>query len=388
MPYYQVLNFGFAGLDDRYYVFDNRFVKEGLTSQTIKWAFSNFNEGNWHPLTWISHMMDVELFGLNAGGHHWTNFILHIASSVLLFFIFFNSTGALFRSFFLSGLFAVHPIHVESVVWVSERKDVLSTFFFMLVIIAYLNYAKDKSMKKYFLVFLCFCLGLMAKAMLVTLPFVLLLLDIWPLKRAFSGSGEDREGPKIKKLYLSYDLLVEKIPLLIPTVIFSVIAVIAQKSAGAMASTNHIIISDRIANSFISYVSYGVKFLWPFNLACFYPLDPQNLTAWKIWASIFMVLLVSMATLMNIRKTPYFFVGWCWYLGTLIPVIGLVQVGGQAMADRYTYIPSIGFFIICVWGLHDLLTKMTRSKKIVCFFGRCDSGFLVCPNIYTSGLLG
>ena len=287
--------------------------------------------------------------------------MMHITNSVLLFLIFCHA-GSPIRSFFLAGLFALHPLHVESVVWISERKDVLSTMFFLITILAYFKYVNNKSIVQYGLIFLGLCLGLMAKAMLVTLPFVLLLLDIWPLERALTGPKDNRKSFKIGKIHLAYDVFLEKLPLLIPVILFSFVSIIAQKSVGAFFDVT---LGTRLANCFVSYISYIGHFFWPINLALFYPYNPVPL--WRVLVYSAIVFIISIFAVKTIKKAPFIFMGWFWYLGTLIPVIGLVQVGGQAMADRYTYIPSIGFFIILVWGLYDILNRIENKNRLFSF---------------------
>jgi tetratricopeptide (TPR) repeat protein len=367
IAYAQASNFDFVDFDDGSYITENSHVQEGLTVESIIWAFTAFHSANWHPLTWFSHMLDCQLYGLNPMGHHWTNVQFHIANTLLLFFIFFKMTGALWRSAFVAALFALHPLHVESVAWVSERKDVLSTFFGLLMIIAYYRYVKLPCLKNYMLVIILFSLGLMAKPMLVTFPFVLLLLDYWPLKRfKLINNGAQPDGTPVFVRQPSFRLVLEKVPLFIMVVISSILTFLAQQSENALVPLESLSVKTRIANALISYISYVLKAVWPRNLAVYYPHPVDTLPFWQICGA---ALLISTACIWAIRtskKYPYIAVGLFWYLGTLLPVIGLVQVSDQAMADRYTYIPLIGLFIIVAWGVSDLLVKW-HYRKI--FFG-------------------
>jgi Tfp pilus assembly protein PilF len=366
IAYGQVKNFDFIGYDDQEYITENSQVQEGITVDGIIWAFTSFHSANWHPLTWLSHMLDCELYRLNPMGHHLTNLIIHMANSILLFLVFKLMTGAVWRSAFVAAIFAIHPLHVESVAWISERKDVLSTFFGLLMICAYYRYIKTPSLKNYLLVIIFLSLGLMAKPMLVTFPFVLLLLDFWPLKR-FHYKNDNLLQSEKTPYYGSkgiFRLILEKIPLFIPVVISSYLTFLAQKSGGTVKALEALSLKTRIANALVSYVSYILKAIWPSDLAVFYPHPGNTLPAWQIFGSALVIATACFWVILTLRKYPYIGVGLFWYLGTLIPVIGLVQVGNQAMADRYTYIPLIGFFIIVSWGVSDLSIKW-RYRKII-----------------------
>jgi tetratricopeptide (TPR) repeat protein len=293
-------------------------------------------------------MLDCEFYGLNPTGHHWTNVELHIANTLLLFFILFKMTGALWRSALVAALFALHPLHVESVVWVAERKDVLSTFFGLLTILAYYFYVKQPNKYKYLVVILFLSLGLMAKPMLVTLPFLLLLLDFWPLARL--------------RFETVSRLVLEKIPLFVPAIISSCLTFMAQQSSGAVVPLESFSLKARIANAFVSYASYVVKAIWPHKLTILYPHPGNSLPLWQAFGAILLVAVTSFLAIRSFKKYPYIAVGLFWYLGTLVPVIGLVQVGSQAMADRYTYIPLIGLFIIVSWGASELTLKWHYRK--------------------------
>ena len=354
IAYWQVKDFDFICFDDKPYVTENRHVQSGLTVKSFIWAFTTFDASNWHPLTWLSHMLDCELYGLNPMGHHWTSLQIHIANTLLLFFILQYMTGALWRSAFVAALFALHPLHVESIAWVAERKDVLSTFFGMMALLAYCRYAKQPSLAGYLLIILFLSMGLMAKPMLVTLPFLLLLLDFWPLERL--------------RFVTVFRLVLEKIPLFVPVIISSCLTFMAQQSSGAVKSLESFPLTVRAANAFVSYVSYAVKAIWPHNLTVFYPHPGNSLPLWQVFGAILLVGGATVLAIRSLKKYPYIAVGLFWYLGTLVPVIGLIQVGPQAMADRYTYIPMTGLFIIIAWGFSDLSTKWHYRKIVLTLF--------------------
>jgi len=360
VTYWQVKDFNFVSYDDELYVTENSQVQAGISVDGTIWAFTTFRAGNWHPLTWLSHMLDCELYGLNPMGHHWTNLLFHITNTLLLFFMFQKMTGSMWRSAFVAALFALHPLHVESVAWVAERKDVLSTFFGMLTILAYIRYVKKRNFFRYSLIFILLSLGLMAKPMLVTMPFVLLLLDFWPLERLKYYSPN--QSSKL------FSLIYEKIPLFIPVTISSVLTILAQKEVGALYSIEVLPITTRIANALISYNSYIFKTIWPQSLAVFYPHTLGIMSLWNVLLAAFAIAGISFFSIRLLKQHPYVAIGWFWYLGTLVPVIGLIQVGSQGMADRYTYIPLIGLFIIVVWGMPDLLKKSHSNKIILTVF--------------------
>jgi Flp pilus assembly protein TadD len=367
--YWQVKGHEFVNYDDDKYVTENHHLHNGLSRESVIWAFTATEEANWHPLTWLSHLVDFQLYGFNPTGHHLTNVFLHLVNTLLLFFLLKWMTGTLWRSGFVAALFALHPLHVESVAWVAERKDVLSTLFWMLTLWAYLGYVKRPGVKRYLLILVPFALGLMAKPMLVTLPFVMLLLDFWPLERlkgeqsrnSHSATSQPSTNAKKPKTYV-FRLLVEKIPLFALAATSSVVTFIVQKSGGALGTLEIFPFTTRIANSLVSYVSYSAKMIWPQNLAVFYPHPGQSLPMWQAAPAGLLLLIISIAVIRVGRRYPYLPVGWLWYVGTLVPVIGLVQVGSQAMADRYTYVPLIGLFIIVAWGLTDLLGRWRYGK--------------------------
>jgi tetratricopeptide (TPR) repeat protein len=358
--YWQLQNFDFVNYDDPLYVYANLHVQEGLTSDSITWAFTTTHAGNWHPLTWLSHMLDCQLYGLNPGWHHITNLFLHIANTLLLFVVFRRMTGSLWQSGFVAALFALHPLRVETVAWVSERKDVLSSFFWILTMWSYISYTKHPAVNRYILVAFFLTLGLMSKPMLVTLPFVLLLLDFHPLNRfqlpaSYSSTNSQKRS-------IAFRLVFEKIPLFVLVAMSSTVTFYAQRYTGAVVSLDVITLKARIANALVSYLKYIVKTLYPSNLAVFYPYTGM-LPWWKIAGTCLILVSISFLAVRAVKQSPYFAVGWLWYLGTLVPVIGLVQVGGQSMADRYTYVPLIGIFFIIVWGVPELMARL-RYRKV------------------------
>jgi tetratricopeptide (TPR) repeat protein len=361
--YGQVRNFSFVNFDDRQYVTDNYHVQAGLTLTSIRWSFSATHASNWHPLTWLSHMLDCQIYGMNPGHHHMTNVLLHILNTLLLFFIFKRISGSRWKSAFVAALFALHPLHVESVAWVAERKDVLSTFFLMLALWSYAGYVERPRPDKYLLLILFYMLGLMAKPMIVTLPLVLLLLDYWPLNR-FQLRPLNNENPAGQRFFY-FGLIREKIPLFILSVASCAITYLVQKSSGAVNSLSAIPFHVRIANALVSYVDYIGKMLWPHNLAVLYPY-PKSIVLWKITGAGFLLTVMTVLVLRSLRSKPYLMVGWFWYLGTLVPVIGIVQVGSQALADRYTYVPLIGIFIMATWWISDWASK--KHYKRIGFF--------------------
>ena len=352
-----VVNFDFINYDDTLYVTENGFVQSGLTWEGIKWAFTTGYSYNWHPLTWISHMLDVELFGLGAGGHHFTNVMFHGGSTIFLFLSLNRMTGATIRSAFVAALFAFHPLRVESVAWVAERKDVLSTFFGMVSLWFYSKHATGgtKSKKDWLLSIVAFGLSLMCKPMLVTLPFVLLLLDYWPLSRI---DLRTTKSDATTKRALG-PLLKEKAPFFTLSILFSVIAYWAQKTGGAVQTLDELSVGFRIQNAFVSYLSYLGKLLWPVNLAIPYPLSHQ-IPAYFVIVSAVAIAGITVFALSRTQQR-YILVGWLWFLGTLVPVIGLVQVGSQSMADRYSYSPSIGIFISLAWIAAPLLPRKVSA---------------------------
>ena len=365
--YGQVIGFRFVNLDDNHYITENPAVLQGLTPQGILWAFTTFHGGNWHPLTWVSHMADVEAYGLDAGGHHRTNALIHTASSVLLFLVLSAMTHSLWASALVAALFAIHPLHVESVAWVAERKDVLSGFFWILTLGVYSWYARRPMMSRYLLVVFSFALGLLSKPMGVTLPFVLLILDAWPLQRLKdSRTVFDRWIPRGSMAVRSVGarLVIEKVPMFLLAAAFSVLTLVAQKEVGAVWSVDKMPIVVRIVNALVSYMAYIRKTVWPVDLAVLYPHAGMP-EAWIVGVSALLLVSITVLGIRNMRDMPFLLVGWLWYLGTLVPVIGIVQVGSQAMADRYTYIPLIGLFIALAWGSARFVAVCPGLKRPV-----------------------
>ncbi len=417
--YWPVVHHQFINFDDLGYIIQNPHVRAGFSWANVQWAFTSGYGSNWHPLTWLSHMLDCQLYSLNAGEHHLTNLLLHTTNTVLLFLLLKQMTGALWRSAFIAALFALHPMHVESVAWVAERKDVLSTFFFLLTLLAYVRFVQSsrdpvvghnvqsqqnqllestgrspKSRARspepsvqssgpairntqhishsrfqvslwYILALLFFALGLMSKPMLVTLPFILLLLDYWPLARFRLLPNRNSETPTLQQSDTPIlRLFFEKLPFFGLSVASSTVTYLVQEHGGAVAAMSVLPLGQRIPNALVSYAVYFEKLFWPTNLANYYP--PRE--AFPLWASgsaSLFILLVSALTLLVIRKQPYVAVGWFWFVGTLVPVIGFVQVGLQSMADRYTYIPYIGLFIALTWSIPNLVEGMKASARRV-----------------------
>ena len=351
--YAGVWSFGFVQFDDPLYVYQNKHIADGLTWSSIQWAFTTAYATNWHPVTWLSHMLDVQLFGLAPGPAHVVNLLLHIGNVLLLFWFLFSTTRARGASAFVAALFAVHPLHVESVAWVSERKDVLSTFFWMLTLVAYVRYVRRPELRRYLLMAACFAIGLMAKPMLVTLPFVFLLIDWWPLNRI--------TGADLTRALAWWPLVREKLPLLVLVATSSVATVIAQGMGGAVVGLEVIPLGLRIQNAIVSYLDYLVKTVWPASLHMYYPY-PSEISPLRIAIAAGVLLAITAVVIALSKKRPYAAVGWFWYVGTLVPVIGIMQVGRQSMADRYTYVPLVGIFIIVAFGAAEWLARVKARR--------------------------
>jgi protein O-mannosyl-transferase len=352
--YAQTFGFDFINIDDRAYVYENRAVINGLYSKTLYWAFTAFYAGNWHPLTWISHILDFTIFGLNPNAHHAVNVFFHIVNSILTLIVFHKLTGDFIKSAIVAALFAVHPAHVESVAWIAERKDVLSTMFWLLTMLTYFKFVKlettdGKRKVFYLLMLLCFACGLMSKAMLVTLPFVLLLCDFWSLER-------------LKTLRDLKPLIIEKIPLFLITIGSIIITILSQKSASAVATLEAVPLESRLTNVVLSYAKYVVMSVYPANLGFFYPFE-SDFETWQIIGSIILIASITTLCWLNRKERKYLLMGWLWFLGTLVPVIGFVQIGAQSLADRYTYVPYFGLFVMFVWGIGELFEKFKLDKK-------------------------
>ena len=395
--YWPVVHCRFLNLDDWIYVTANPYVQHGLTANGIAWAFRTTTSYNWHPITWLSHMLDCQLFGLNPAAHHLVNVVFHAANTLLLFHLLKRMTREVWPSAIVAALFALHPLHVESVAWIAERKDVLSTFFGLLTIWAYIQYARGRAdllvgqdarqraptgqvgpagivLKSpgagwYVLALLFFALGLMSKPMLVTWPFVLLLLDYWPLERLRLSKPEDANTEATASKPSTFNLqpstflrlVLEKLPFLVLSIASSVVTVYAQRAGGSVMDLNRMDFWARLDNALVSYVRYLAKAVWPQHLAAYYPIH-VDWPYWQVLGSAALLAAITAPVLRQWRRRPYLAFGWLWFLGTLVPVIGLVQVGGQAMADRYMYIPSIGLFVMVVWGAKELAARLGISR--------------------------
>ena len=344
----QTLWHDFVNYDDPRYVYENTKITGGLSISGIAWAFTHVHSMNWHPLTTISHMLDCQLYGLKAGWHHFTNVLLHTIAAILLFIALQQMTGAFWRSAFVAAVFAIHPLRVESVAWIAERKDVLSGVFFMLTLLAYVHYARSPRITRYLVLASVLACGLMSKPMLVTSPFVLLLLDYWPLNR-IKGQVWMR--------------VLEKVPLIALSAVSSIATLVAQK--GAVGWTEELPILERINNAVVSYVLYIWQMLWPVNLAVFYPHPENRLPLWEIISSLLLLICVTSIAITLRKQRPYLITGWLWYLGMLVPVIGVVQVGWQGRADRYTYLPQIGLYMAVTWAVADITSLWPRRRTIL-----------------------
>ncbi len=360
--YWPVANYEFVKYDDDTYITDNRIVQRGLSFEGVEWAFTTGRASNWHPVTWLSHMLDCQVFGLESGGHHLVNVVFHTANALLLFFILYRMTTALWASAFVAALFALHPLHVESVAWVSERKDVLSAFFWLLAMWAYVGYVRRPKVVKYGLVVLFFAFSLMSKPMMVTGPFVLLLLDFWPLERVRFGRSVGSEGGSGQKSAVY--LLIEKVPLFVCSVVSSVVTFLVQRAGGAVPTMESLGMRSRLGNAAISYAAYVGKMFWPGKLAVLYPHPAGGLSMMKVAVCGVALLLVTAVFVWVGLRRRYVLFGWLWYVGTLVPVIGVVQVGVQSMADRYTYVPYIGLFIIIAWSVREVILRRPGLKFV------------------------
>jgi tetratricopeptide (TPR) repeat protein len=409
--YWPVTHHNFVNFDDDDYITNNSHVQAGLTWAGVIWAFQSGAAANWHPLTWLSHMLDCQLYGLNPGGHHSTNLLFHVANTLLLFLLLRQLTGALWRSAFVAALFAWHPLHVESVAWAAERKDVLSAFFWMLALMAYTRYAQKRSRVEgrgsradvavqaldsrlstldYLLALFFFACGLMSKPMVVTLPFVLLLFDFWPLNRfsSFQFQISSSEEPSTLNHQPStesaFRLIYEKLPFFALTLAAGVVTYFVQTSGRVLWMPAERPFSSRVANALWAYERYISKTFWPADLSIFYPY-PHHWPAGLVIGAALLLAIWSGLLIWRARQNPCLFVGWFWFLGTLIPTIGLVQVGSQSMADRYMYIPSVGLFILVVWGFNNFLNWRPHWRRITTFAGGVAlAGCLVCTEIQLS----
>lgn len=361
--YSPVTEHPFTNFDDPVYVTENQHVRAGLNWHTIAWALTATEQANWHPLTWISHALDCQLYGMGAGGHHVSSVLLHALNTVLLFLLLVHVTGFTLRSAVVAALFALHPLNVESVAWIAERKNVLSMFFFLLALGAYGWYARQPDLKRYGVVAVLFALGLASKPMVITLPCVLLLLDYWPLGRVRGWTKPSTTFPVPQTTWAR--LMAEKAPLLVLSAASAIITVIAQQSGRAVVPLGHLSFQVRAQNALYSYAMYVAKVCWPVNLAVVYPHPLDKLTFVQLALSAFFLITVSASVWRERVKRPYLVTGWLWFLGTLVPVIGLVQVGAQGMADRYAYLPGIGLFLMLVWTASDWAEERSLSFRIV-----------------------
>jgi tetratricopeptide (TPR) repeat protein len=363
----QVLRHEFVDYDDHAYVDLNPIVTSGLTPGGIQWAFTHVHASNWHPLTTISHMLDCQLYGLQPWGHHLTNILLHAAAAILLFLALRELTGGLWPSLFVAAIFAVHPLRVESVAWVSERKDVLSGVFFMLTLWSYARYARSNgpSSFRYITVVVFFAFGLMCKPTLVTLPFVLLLLDFWPLGRTQPSSSRARgiTASQCQRRNTWSWLVIEKVPLFVLSAASCVATLLAQKQALELSLKPPL--GERVGNALVSYAMYLGQMIWPARLAVLYPYPEGNLKVLQVVLALLLLLIISAAVFLWRKKYPFLVTGWLWYLGMLVPMIGIVQVGSQVRADRYTYLPQIGLYLLVAWGGMELFHRWHRSREVL-----------------------
>jgi tetratricopeptide (TPR) repeat protein len=364
--FWQVYQYDFVNIDDNIYVTENSHIQSGITLDGVIWAFSTKYAELWNPLIWISFMLDYQLYGLNAGGYHLTNLILHILSTLLLFWLFNRMTGMIWRSAFVAALFALHPLHVESVAWVSERKDVLSAFFWMLTLCLYVHYTEKPVIKRYMLVLFSFACALMSKPMVVTLPVIMILLDYWPLGRF--------ESQRYKTNLILLQLK-EKIPFFILSAVFSIMTIYAHHNR----SIEHFPFVSRLANALVSFVTYIGKTFWPNDMAVYYPF-PEQIPLWQVSGAILLIMLISIFVIITVRRLPYLFVGWMWYMTAILPVIGILQDMDQAMADRYHYLPSIGIAIMLAWGIPLLFPNENRRKY---FSFAAAMSFLIIMSVLT-----
>ena len=351
--FWQVNQYDFVNFDDNVYITDNFHIQQGITLDGFRWAFSTISKEYadlWHPLIWLSFMSDYQIHGLNAGGYHLTNLILHILSSLLLFWLLNRMTGAIWRSAFVAAVFALHPLHVESVAWIAERKDVLSAFFWMLTLCFYIYYTEKPVIRRYFLVLVSFILALMSKPMVITLPIVMILLDYWPLGRFQSKKG---------------NLILWQLREKIPFFVLSAVLVIISLYTPERPPVKQLPFSSRLANAPVSFVTYLEKTFWPHDMAIFYPF-PFQIPLGQVLGATLLIIIISVAVVVMVKRLPYLFVGWFWYVISITPVIRIIQIGDYAMADRYHYLPSIGIAVMLAWGIRLLLKAKIHAKRFYC----------------------
>lgn len=351
--FWQVNHYDFINFDDNIYIIQNGYIQSGLTPEGFRWAFSTKYFDLWNPLVWLSFMLDYQIHGLSAGGYHLTNLILHVLSTLLLFRLFSSMTGAVWKSAFVAGFFALHPLHVESVAWIAERKDVLSAFFWMLTLCLYVHYTKKPVIERYVPVILSFVLALISKPMVVTLPVIMILLDYWPLRRFES----QKNNPIIWQLR-------EKAPFFILSAVLALITIYSSFTH----SYKLFPLSSRLANAPVSFVTYLIQTLWPHDLAVFYPF-PESLPHWQVWSSVLLIIITVFAVIALAKRLPYLFTGWMWYIITIAPVIGIIQISTYSMADHYHYLPSIGIAVMLAWGVPSLIKNKDRHKNSAFFAG-------------------
>jgi tetratricopeptide (TPR) repeat protein len=385
--YWPVHQAGFTNFDDDVYVTDNPQVLQGLTSSGLRWAFTTFHACNWHPVTWLSHMADCSLFGENAAALHWVNLGFHLANTLLLLLLLWRMTGAVWRSGFVAALFALHPLHVESVAWIAERKDVLSAFFGFLTLLAYVRYAQKSKLQCpqskiwYGLALICFVLGLLSKPMLVTFPFVMLLFDYWPLQRLMRATKDSKLKTQESTLKALLPLLREKLPFFTLSAASCAVTFWAQKTGGAVVPMKEVPFANRMGIAAVAYVAYLGKAFWPTRLAVPYPFV-LNFPAMKVALALVVLLGATVMAFLAARRAPYVLTGWLWFVGTLVPVIGLVQVGSQAMADRYTYVPLIGVFVMVSWGAVEFTTGWRWQRMMLPLLAAMAlAGCFVCTRL-------
>jgi hypothetical protein len=354
--YFPVYEFKYINFDDYDYVIHNPYVRNGVTLEGMVWALTSSDHANWYPLTWLSHMLDVQLFGLEPGGHHVTNVIFHLMNTLLLLFFLLKATGHFYSAALVAVLFAIHPAHVESVAWIAERKDVISTFFFFLSLVAYWWYVQNRVMSRYLLVFVSVIMAFMSKPMAITLPFVLMLMDFWPLGRVALTKSSIKSDLRV--------LVIEKLPFLMLVPLLGVMTFLAQQDSGAMTVGDLFSLAERTQNALVSYARYLGKAVYPVSLTVFYP-HPGLWPVSKVILNGVLILVITLLTVLFYKRKPYLFVGWFIFLGTLVPVIGLVQVGAQSIADRYTYIPYLGLFIMLSWGIRDVVNYSAFSRTLI-----------------------
>jgi tetratricopeptide (TPR) repeat protein len=375
IAFWQVRHNDFINLDDRVYVTNNAHVKEGLTFKSVYWAFTSTQNGQWNPVACLSHLLDYTLFGLNAGGHHVTNLLFHIINSLLLFFLLRRMTATLWQSGFVAAIFALHPLHVESVAWIAERRDVLHAFFFLLTIWSYINYLEKPQRGRHISVLLCFVLAVMSKPMAVTLPFTLLLLDYWPLDRVRIGEKDNMPEPftapfpkTIRHNVPISTLVIEKVSLFSVAVVISLFTLFSAWGVKSLSSLETLPLTVRIENATVSYIEYILKTIWPKSLAVLYP-HPMTIPVWKVVCSTLLLLTITILVTLGTRKHPYLIVGWLWYLITLLPVIGLLQAGIQSMADRFMYMPMIGLLMMAIYGISDMCKRWSYKRWALAVLG-------------------